>query len=398
MPDGGLRYIHLGGAGITRRRAGAGFIYLAASGRRVRDPATLARIRHLAIPPAWRQVWICPDGRGHIQAVGRDDRGRLQYRYHEAWRAKRDDTKYHRMLVFGRALPRLRARVKADLARAGLPREKVVATVVRLLERTLIRVGNREYARANQHYGLTTLRDGHVRIAGPRLRFQFKGKSGKVHDVEVADQRLARIVRQCRDVPGYELFQYLDERGSRGTVGSHDVNEYIRLATPNPEGEVFSAKDFRTLAGTILAAEALVGLPPAETAAARKRNVPLAVAAVASRLGNTVAVCRKSYIHPAILDGYLAGEVVAARRAPGVARVDEAAVLAFIRSFRCYPRRSRGAVGRGRGGGVADLRSRGGGHGQRARGGGRAGGDRGPGGRAGAGSRAAGARVARVAA
>jgi DNA topoisomerase-1 len=221
--------------------------------------------------------------------------------------------------------------VSADLARQGLPREKVIATIVRLLQTTLIRVGNREYVRANKHYGLTTLRDGHVDIAGPRLRFHFRGKSGIEHEVQLTDPRLARIVRQCRDVPGDELFQYVDELGHRQPISSHDVNEYIRLATANPDGEAFSAKDFRTLAGTVLAAGALAGLDPAATATARKRNVVAAVAEVAGRLGNTIAVCRKCYIHPAILEGYLAGEVFASRRARGRARVDEAAVLAFLR-------------------------------------------------------------------
>jgi DNA topoisomerase-1 len=235
------------------------------------------------------------------------------------------------MLTFGRVLPRLRARVAADLARPGLPREKVVAAVVRLLERTLIRVGNREYERANKHYGLTTLHDQHVQIRGSRVRFHFRGKSAQMHDVTLTDARLARVVRRCRDVPGYELFQYVDAGGKHQAISSTDVNAYIRAATENPEGEVFSAKDFRTLAGTVLAANALQAFAPAPTAAARKKNVVRAVAEVASRLGNTVTVCRKCYIHPAIIDGYLASGYALARRAGRRRRIDEAAVLAVLR-------------------------------------------------------------------
>ena len=345
-----LRYVHLGGRGLARRRAGSSFAYVDAHGRRVRDGATLSRIRRLAIPPAWREVWICPDPRGHIQAVGRDARGRRQYRYHAVWRRKRDETKYHHMLAFGRALPRLRARLARDLRRTWLPREKVVATIVRLLETTLIRVGNREYARAHKHYGLTTMHDSHVDIRGAHLRFHFRGKSGKRHEIELDDPRLARAVRQCRDVPGYELFQYVDEAGRRQVVGASDVNDYIRAATANGAGEIFTAKDFRTFAGTVLAADALRDFDDGASPAARKRGLARAVEAVAARLGNTATVCRKCYIHPEIMAAYLEGELVprTRRRARGRASglsAAEAAVLAFLRRRSSAPSPSRRTPG-----------------------------------------------------
>jgi DNA topoisomerase I len=302
----GLRYVSEDSSGIRRRRAGRGFVYLDADGRRVRDAETLRRIRALVIPPAWRDVWISSAPTGHIQAVGRDARGRKQYRYHARWREVRDETKYTRMLVFARTLPRVRARVAHDLARPGLPREKVLATIVRLLETTLIRVGNQEYARANKSFGLTTLRTRHVDVAGTEVRFEFRGKGGKVHAVGVRDPRVARIVRRLQDLPGQELFQYLDESGARRSIGSADVNAYLNEIA----GEDFTAKDFRTWAGTVLAALALAEVRAFATAREAKRNVVRAIERVASRLGNTPAICRKSYVHPEVLNAYLDGVTI----------------------------------------------------------------------------------------
>jgi DNA topoisomerase-1 len=257
------------------------------------------------IPPAWTNVWICPDPLGHLQASGRDARGRKQYRYHPRWRKVRDETKYHRMLAFSRALPAIRKRTDEDLRRPGLPKEKVMAAVVQLLEKTLIRVGNDEYARQNHSFGLTTLRDGHVDVSGGRVTFTFRGKSGVNHEVDLDDRRLARVVKACRDLPGYELFQYLDEEGNRQTTGSSDVNAYLKEIT----GEEFTSKDFRTWAGTVLAAEILGGFDSFQSEAQAKRNVVQAIESVARRLGNTKAVCRKCYIHPAVLDAYLEGSM-----------------------------------------------------------------------------------------
>jgi len=308
--------------GITRRRAGNGWVYLDPKGRQVTDPETLARIKSLVIPPAWTDVWICPRANGHIQATGRDARGRKQYRYHPRWTEVRDGTKYDRMIAFGLALPRLRARVAADLRRPGLPREKVLAAVVRLLEVTLIRVGNDEYARSNHSFGLTTLRDEHALIRGATVRFRFGGKGGVRHDVALTDRRLARIVRRCRELPGQELFQYLDDEGHVRDVTSTDVNEYLREAT----GTDFTAKDFRTWAGTVLAAHTLLALDAGDSPRGSKRRLAQAVAAVAERLGNTKAVCRKCYIHPAVLDAYLDGSL---RTALGTVRVRETTEVAF---------------------------------------------------------------------
>jgi DNA topoisomerase-1 len=331
----GLRYVRDDGAGIRRRRVGRGVLYVAADGRRVRDPATLARMKRLAIPPAWRDVWICPSEHGHLQASGRDARGRKQYRYHARWRAVRDETKYARMIAFAAALPAVRARVAADLQRAGLPREKVLATVVRLLETTLIRIGNEEYARANGSFGLTTLRTHHVNIDGATMTFEFRGKGGRRHRVDVNDGRLARVVARCQDLPGQELFQYLDADGERRSVDSGDVNAYLREAS----GEDFTAKDFRTWAGTVLAALALRELPSATSKAQAKGNVLRAVEGVARTLGNTPAVCRKGYIHPAVIETYLEGGLADALRGRlrgqcGRARglgAEEATVLALLR-------------------------------------------------------------------
>jgi DNA topoisomerase-1 len=299
----GLRYVSDESPGIRRRKQGSGFAYLGPDGKTVRDPATLGRIRSLAVPPAWTEVWICPSPNGHIQATGRDARGRKQYRYHARWRSVRDETKYHKSIAFARALPKIRARVAADLARPGLPREKVLACVVKLLESTAIRVGNEEYARQNGSVGLTTMKDRHVTIRGPRLQFRFKGKSARRHDVELTDERLARIVKRCRDIPGQDLFQYLDDDGEAQSIGSGDVNDYLRAIS----GEDFTAKDFRTWAGTVQAAMQLAAAEAVETAGAAKKTLVAAVARVAERLGNTPAVCRKCYIHPAVMDAYLDG-------------------------------------------------------------------------------------------
>ncbi|MFN8594293.1 MAG: hypothetical protein U0031_22795 [Thermomicrobiales bacterium] len=301
----GLRYTMPGRPGISRRRAGRGWTYRDAHGETIRDSAILERIRSLAIPPAWTDVWINPQARGHIQATGRDARGRKQYLYHPRWRQARDETKFERMIAFAEALPALRQQVAADLARPGLAWEKTLATVVRLLEESLIRIGNAEYAQANGSYGLTTLRPDHVDVSGSRVRFTFRGKSGKDHQIEVRDKRVARVLKRMQDLPGQTLFQYLDDDGQPQTIDSDDVNAYLRAIA----GESFTAKDFRTWAGTVLAARHLRDLGPAETKTARNANIIAAVDAVAARLGNTRAVCRSSYIHPAVLAGYESGDL-----------------------------------------------------------------------------------------
>jgi len=284
---------------------GRGVHYLGRGGRPLRDRAALARIKALVIPPAWSDVWICADPLGHIQATGRDARGRKQYRYHAGWRAVRDEAKYGRMLAFGQALPIIRTRTDEDLARRGLPRRKVLAAVIRLLEATLIRVGNEEYARDNGSFGLTTFRDRHASIKGSTVVFRFRGKSGKEHRVGVQDRRLSRIVKKLQELPGQELFQYVDGRGQRRAVTSSDVNAYVREVT----GQEFTAKDFRTWAGTVLAAWALFEMEAAGSKAQVKRNVKRAVESVAQRLGNTVAICRKCYVHPVVIDAYLDGRL-----------------------------------------------------------------------------------------
>jgi len=304
----GLRYVSDEGPGIRRRRAGRGFSYLGSDGRRLRDRGTLAWIRSLAIPPAWTDVWISPIRHGHLLATGRDARGRKQYRYHPRWREVRDDTKYARTIAFAEALPSIRERSRRDLGRPGLPREKVIATVVRLLEKTLIRVGNDEYARSNHSYGLTTMRDRHVEVDGSTLRFEFRGKGGKPYSVDLADRRLARVVQRCQELPGQVLFQYLDEDGQRQTIDSGDVNEYLREIT----GEDYTAKDFRTWAGTVLAHQALLALEQVDSEAAAKRNIVRAIESVAEHLGNTPAVSRKSYVHPAVIEDYIDGSVAEA--------------------------------------------------------------------------------------
>jgi len=302
-----LTYVNDAGPGIRRQKTASGFRYTGVDGRPLRDTTALNRIKHLAIPPAWSDVWISPIAKGHLQATGRDARGRKQYRYHARWREVRDRTKYDRLVEFAEALPSVRERVEADLGLPRLPREKMLATVVRLLESTLIRVGNREYARDNKSYGLTTMRDRHVSVDGSQIKFEFKGKSGKVHSVGVRDRRLARIVRQCQEIPGHELFQYVDESGTRRNVGSADVNAYLREIS----GKDFTAKDFRTWAGTVLAATTLKEFAAFESATQAKRNLVQATEEVAHRLGNTAAICRKCYIHPDLVEDYLEGKLLA---------------------------------------------------------------------------------------
>jgi DNA topoisomerase I len=303
--DAGLRHATDARPGIIRRRSGRGFTYRDADGATIRDRETLKRIRALAIPPAWTDVWICPWPNGHIQASGRDARGRKQYRYHAAWQRRRGTDKFDRMLAFAEALPRIRRRCDADLATRGLTREKVLAAVVRLLELTLIRVGNDEYARLNRSFGLTTLRDRHARVHGSAVRFRFRGKSGRSHEVGLRDRRLAGVVRRCQELPGQELFQYVDEEGEARDIASDDVNAYIREAS----GGDFTAKDFRTWAGTVLAYRALRALQPGNGERAARRNVVEAIRQTADQLGNTPAVARGSYVHPAVLEAYLAGSI-----------------------------------------------------------------------------------------
>jgi DNA topoisomerase-1 len=296
--------------GIRRVRRGRGFHYLNQSGRRVTDRADLERIAKLAVPPAWKDVWICANPRGHLQACGRDARGRKQYRYHASWRQIRDEVKYDQMLAFAIALPALRRQIAKDLSAPGLPRRKVIAAVVLLLEKTLIRVGNDEYARDNNSYGLTTMRNRHVRVSRSRLRFRFTGKAGKTHDIAFNDLRLAKIVRRCQDLPGHELFGYVDQDGNVQDVGSGDVNHYLREVT----GQEFTAKTFRTWAATVLAACALQDAPERSSVTSAKRHIVEAVEAVAGLLGNTATICKKSYIHPAILDAYVDGSLPRTRR------------------------------------------------------------------------------------
>ncbi len=296
----GLKYVHDHDPGIRRTDGPEAPRFIGEDGREVKDAGTLERIHRLAIPPAWTQVWICPDSNGRIQAVGRDAQGRKQYRYHAGWRSHQDEAKFERMAAFGRALPRLRRRIEADLARRGMSRERVLAAVVRLLEVTLIRVGNDEYARTNRSFGLTTLRKEHVKLSGVGAVFEFRGKSGVTHKTQFHDPRLARILRRCEHLPGQRLFQYVDEAGTRHAVESNDVNAYIRQAM----GDGFSAKDFRTWAATLAAARALAMQPGAENAAQLKRTVAICVKAVAGLLGNTPTVCRACYIHPAVISGY----------------------------------------------------------------------------------------------
>ncbi len=331
----GLRYVSDNMPGIVRVPATEGFRYLYADGKTVRDEATLARIRSLAIPPAWTDVWICASENGHIQATGRDAKRRKQYRYHPRWRSVRDEAKYERMLNFGKALPAIRKQVDAALRLPGLPREKVLATIVYLLQATMMRIGNEEYARHNNSFGLTTLRDRHVRIDGGAVEFHFRGKSGVRHAIRVDDPRLARIVRRTRDLPGQELFQYVDDDGEQRSVDSADVNDYLRTLT----GEDYTAKDFRTWSGTVLAALALQEYEKFDSEAQARKNVVRAIETVAARLGNTPTICRKCYVHPAVIESYLDGTMLDALRRRAreeliedlhVLSPEEAAVLALL--------------------------------------------------------------------
>ena len=321
--------------GIRRRRCGRGFTFIAANGKHIKNAKTLERIRKLAIPPAWTDVWICPTDDGHIQATGRDARGRKQYRYHSLYRKQRDETKFHRMLQFSRLLPKLRPQVERDLSLPGLPREKVLATVVRLLEKTLIRVGNQVYAKKNRSFGLTTMRDRHVEILGAEIRFKFRGKSGVVHSVAINDRRLAKIVQQCQSLPGQELFQFVDDSGKRQDITSNDVNDYLHRIT----GHAVTAKDFRTWAGTMRAAIAFREARPSNQPREANKNVVQVVDEVAEHLGNTRDVCRKYYIHPRVIERYLNGEVIPdtpplkspkRQRKSAALRRDEYAVLKFL--------------------------------------------------------------------
>ena len=297
----GLRYVNDCQPGYRRQKCGKGFRYMDSGGRPIRDKAIIRRVQSLGIPPAWQEVWICPWENGHIQATGRDARGRKQNRYHPQWRAVRDEAKYERMVSFGRMLPSLREKIAHALKLPGFPREKVLAIILRLLEATLMRVGNEEYARANQSFGLTTLRRRHVRISGDEVKFQFRGKSRVQHALKLHDRRLADVIKRMRDLPGQELFQYLDDAGERHAVSSEDVNEYLRTLT----GEDYTAKDFRTWAGTLEAAMALLELAPYETPVQAKKNVDEAIKAVAGKLGNTPRICRNCYVHPLLIEGYL---------------------------------------------------------------------------------------------
>jgi DNA topoisomerase-1 len=344
----GLRYVSDETPGLRRLKSGKSFRYIDAKGKPVRQD-DLRRIKSLVIPPAWTDVWICPVENGHLQATGHDVKGRKQYRYHPRWREVRDETKYNRMVEFAKALPRIRQRIQRDMKLPGLPKQKVLATVVRLLEVSLIRIGNEEYARENNSFGLTTMRDRHVDVSGSTLRFHFRGKAGKQHDVQVDDPRLARIVKRCQDLPGQELFQYLDDDGNRQTVGSDDVNVYLKEIT----GQEFSAKDFRTWAGTVLAARALQELEEVDSQAKAKKNIVRAVEAVSQMLGNTPSICRKCYVHPAVLQAYLDGALLTTLRnradekiATSLARLrpEEAAVLAFLQRRLVQEERERNGV------------------------------------------------------
>jgi DNA topoisomerase-1 len=338
--EAGLVYVSDAAAGVRRRRAGKGFTYLGTDGATIRDPARLAWFKRLAVPPAWTDVWICANKRGHLQATGRDARGRKVYRYHPRWREVRDDFKFERMIAFARALPAIRKRVARDLRRDGLPRERVLAAVVSLLEQTRMRVGNEQYARENRSFGLTTLRNRHATVSGARVVFTFQGKSGREHTVSLTDPRLAKIVKRCRELPGQLLFQYLDEDGRRASVSSDDVNAYLKEIT----GEDFTAKDFRTWAGTVVAARELSAIAGSDsradgTKAKGRKEIARAIEQVGESLGNTPTVSRNSYVHPAVTEAYLEGEVIrvapraagAPRRSPSALTPEEAALLVLLR-------------------------------------------------------------------
>lgn len=303
--DTGLNFVSDHDPGILRLSTGDGFVYRNPAGATIKDEATLGRIKSLAIPPAWTNVWICPNPLGHIQAVGRDARGRKQYRYHPEWRRARDEAKYGSLLAFGTVLPDLRSQIDADLAKRGLPREKVLAVVVTLLDQTLIRIGNAEYARTNKTYGLTTLNNRHVKIEGATLRFRFRGKSGKVHDIGMRNARLARLLRRCQELPGQHLFQYVDENGLIHAITSSDVNAYLTERAGAP----FTAKHFRTWGGTVIAAGLLRELDPPASERESTHVIVETVKQVAERLGNTPAVCRKCYVHPTVFDAFREGRL-----------------------------------------------------------------------------------------
>lgn len=331
-----LTYVSDTSLGIYRKRRGSGFFYVDAAKRRITNPVQLRRIKKLAIPPAWTDVWISPREDGHLQATGRDAKSRKQYRYHEDWRAVRDETKYERMLAFAKALPRIRKRVAADLRMPAMTKAKVLAAVIELLQASLIRVGNEEYVQSNHSFGLTTMRNRHVEVRGNTIKFRFKGKGGKSHEVQVPDRRLARIIERCQDLPGQHLFEYLNAEGEAIPIHSEDVNEYIR----DISGQEFTAKDFRTWAGTVLAGMALHKMDRAVTKNIAKRNVTNAIEVVAKALGNTPAICRKCYIHPAIIDSYMGGTLTNTLRVEAEIEFSghfnklgaaEAAILAFLR-------------------------------------------------------------------
>jgi DNA topoisomerase-1 len=331
-----VRHVDADLPGFTRRRAGRGFSYRDIDGRTIRDPDTIARIRRIAIPPAWTDVWICPFPNGHLQATGRDARGRKQYRYHPRYRSRREGAKFERLIAFARALPAIRRQVDRDLALPDLPREKVLAAVVRLLELTLIRVGNDEYARLNRSFGLTTLRNRHAVVDGTTVRFRFRGKSGRQHEVGLRDRKLAAVVRRCRDLPGQDLFQYVGPDGEPNDVASEDVNEYLAAVAPG-----VTAKDFRTWAGTVLAYRALRAIGKGSTDREKQRNLAAAIRETAENLGNTPAVARQAYVHPAVVAAYLDGRIRTALVAaaedtadpPGATEPDEErAVVALLRT------------------------------------------------------------------
>jgi len=335
--EAGLRYVSDDRPGYTRKAKGEDFAWLDTDGKLIRDEQRLLRIKRLAIPPAWTDVWICPASNGHIQATGRDARGRKQYLYHERWREVRDENKYDRIISFGKALPKIRRRIARDLKPPGLPRNKVLATVVQLLERTFIRIGNEEYARENKSFGLTTMKDRHVEVKGAKLRFRFRGKSGREHEVDVTDRHIAKIISKLQDLPGQDLFQSVDDDGKVGDITSQDVNEYLREIT----GEDFSAKDFRTWAGTVLTAIALNAQEKFENQKQGEANIKTAISAVAKILGNTPAICRKCYVHPAVLDTYLEQKTIdglkrtteeALEKEDVDLRSSEAAILKFLKS------------------------------------------------------------------
>ena len=326
----GLRYTTDQSPGYRRRRRGLGFLYTSNDGRPLTDRREIARIKALVIPPAWDEVWICENPNGHLQTTGRDSRRRKQYRYHPRWRVVRDQVKYARLLEFAAKLPLIRKQVRKDMELRGLPRRKVLGTLVQLLEATLIRVGNQEYARHNNSFGLTTLRNRHAAVIGEKLSFEFRGKGGKVHVISLRDRRLAQIVRRCQELPGHELFQFLDENGQHQSIDSGDVNEYLREIA----NEEFTAKDYRTWAGTVLATRTLQTFEPFKSQTEAKRNVVKAIEAVASKLGNTRSICRKCYIHPAVIDAYVDGTMLSTpkqRRTSAGLRPEEAAVVALLR-------------------------------------------------------------------